>query len=152
MNLQSTYDVQVKHRSFVFDNIKHWKIFQDDQQIKKFLECVDDFSENQIDQDQEDCKLAENQSLENMFVGQKIMELKSNHIPKSLVPLERLFDSNDVYKKASKKIGNEDTMECNIGTNLNSKIVKISKKLAEEERFKLCIVIERVCRYICLVL
>ena len=58
MNLQSTYDVQVKHRPSVPDNIKHWQIFQDDQQIKKFLECVDDFSENQVDQDQEDCKLA----------------------------------------------------------------------------------------------
>ena len=62
------------------------------------------------------------------------MELKSNHIPKGLVPLERLFDSNDVYKKASKNTRNEDTVDFNIGTNLNSKIVKISKKLAEEER------------------
>ena len=69
-----------------------------------------------------------------MFAGQKIMELKSNHIPKGLLPLERLFDSNDVYKKASKKSGNEDRVDCNIGTNLNSKVVKISKKLAEEER------------------
>lgn len=30
MNLQSTYDVQVKHRPYVPDNITHWKIFQDD--------------------------------------------------------------------------------------------------------------------------
>ena len=128
MNLQSTYDVQVKHRPSVPDNIKRWQIFQDDQQIKKFLECVDDFSENQVDQDQEDCKLLENQSLENMLAGQKIMELKSTHVPKGLVPLEGLIDSNDVYKKTSKKIGNEDTVDCNIGTNMNSKIVKISKK------------------------
>ena len=62
------------------------------------------------------------------------MELKSNHIPMGHVPLERLFDSNDVYKKTSKKIGNEDTVGCNIGTNMNSKIVKISKKSAKEER------------------
>ena len=61
MNLQSTYDVQVKHRSYVLDNIKHSQIFQDDQQIKNFLECVDDFSKNQVDQYQEDCKPAENQ-------------------------------------------------------------------------------------------
>lgn len=61
MNLQSTYDVQAKHRPSVPDNIKHWQIFQYDQQIKKFLKCVDDFSENQVDQDQEDCKPTENQ-------------------------------------------------------------------------------------------
>lgn len=30
MNLQSTYDVKVKHRPSVPDNIKHWHIFQDD--------------------------------------------------------------------------------------------------------------------------
>jgi hypothetical protein len=51
---------------------------------------VDDFFENQVDQDQEDCKAAENQSLENMFAGQKSMELKRNHILKGLVPSERL--------------------------------------------------------------
>ena len=96
MNLKSTYDVQVKHRPSMSDNIKHWKIFQDDQHIKKFLECVDDFFENQVDQDQEDCKPIENWSLENMFARQKIMKLKRNHIPKGLVPLERLFDNNDV--------------------------------------------------------
>jgi hypothetical protein len=94
---------------------------------------VDDFSKNQVDQYQEDCKPAENQSLENMFVGQKIMELKRNLIPKVLVPLERLFDNNDVYKKASKKSGNEDIVDYNIGKNMNSKSVKISKKLAEKK-------------------
>ena len=30
MNLQSTYDVQVKHRPFVPDKIKHLQIFRDD--------------------------------------------------------------------------------------------------------------------------
>ena len=39
IDLQSTYDVQVKHGPFVPENIKHWQIFQDDQQIKKFLVC-----------------------------------------------------------------------------------------------------------------
>ena len=43
----------------MFDNIKYWQIFQDDQQIKKFLECADDFSENIVDQEQEDFKPAE---------------------------------------------------------------------------------------------
>ena len=56
INIQSTYDVQVKHKPSVPHNIKHWQIFQDDQQIKKFLECVDDFSENIVDQEHEDFK------------------------------------------------------------------------------------------------
>jgi hypothetical protein len=33
-------------------------------------------------------------------VGHDIVELKTNHIPRGIVPLERLFDSNDVYKGA----------------------------------------------------
>jgi hypothetical protein len=28
--------------------------------------------------------------------GHNVVEMKTNHIPKGLVPLERLFDSNDV--------------------------------------------------------
>jgi hypothetical protein len=32
---------------------KHWKVFEDDQQIKKFLEMVEKFSTHHIDQDNE---------------------------------------------------------------------------------------------------
>jgi hypothetical protein len=37
---------------------------------------------------------------QNKVVGSKILELKTNHIPKFLVPLEILFDNNDVSKKS----------------------------------------------------
>ena len=34
------YDVGVKYRPSVPDNIKHWKVFEDDNEIKNFLESV----------------------------------------------------------------------------------------------------------------
>jgi hypothetical protein len=34
------YDVGVKYRSYVPENIKHWKVFEDDNEIKNFLESV----------------------------------------------------------------------------------------------------------------
>ena len=34
----------------------------------------------------------------NVFAGKDIIQLKNNSIPKGLVPLEELFDKNDVAK------------------------------------------------------
>ena len=34
------YDVEVKYRPSIPDNVKHWKVFEDDLEIKKFLETV----------------------------------------------------------------------------------------------------------------
>jgi len=57
--------------------------------------------------------------------GHNIVELKTNHIPKGLVPLERLFDSNDFYKGASMKSQEEEVTDCNIGTTKNPNIIKL---------------------------
>ena len=45
------YDVEVRYRPSIPDNVKHWKVFEDDLEIKRFLETVDDFSALHIDQD-----------------------------------------------------------------------------------------------------
>ena len=45
------YDVEIKYRPSVLDNVKHWKVFDDDLEIKKFLQSVDEFSALHIDQD-----------------------------------------------------------------------------------------------------
>jgi hypothetical protein len=39
--LKLKYEVEVKYRPFIPDNVKHWKVFEDDLEIKKFLETVD---------------------------------------------------------------------------------------------------------------
>jgi ribonuclease HI len=45
------YDIEVKYKPSIPDNIKHWKVFEDDLEIKRFLETVEEFSALHIDQD-----------------------------------------------------------------------------------------------------
>jgi hypothetical protein len=56
--------------------------------------------------------------------------LKNNIIPKGLVPLEKLFDENAKNLKIT--ASEEDVEECNIGTEENPKMVKLSKTLSPE--------------------
>jgi hypothetical protein len=67
-------------------------------------------------------------------VGHNIMELKTNHIPRGLVLLERLFERNDVSKKTAMKNQEQEVMDCNIGIDANPKVVKISKTLPDKQR------------------
>ena len=69
-----------------------------------------------------------------MIVGQEIIDLKTNHIPRGLVPLETLFDNNDIYLRSYGKVEAENTVDCNIGTTTDPKHVKISKSLPAETR------------------
>jgi hypothetical protein len=64
------------------------------------------------------------------------MQLPSNHIPKGLFPLERIFDNNDVAVKAKKPDDEADIYECNIGTKEDPKHVKLSRSLSKEKRAK----------------
>jgi hypothetical protein len=86
------YDVEVKYRPSIPDNVKHWKVFEDDLEIKRFLETMEEFSSLHIDQDHDDTKIPHADIFLNKIADQKIVQLPSNHIPKELVPLERLFD------------------------------------------------------------
>jgi hypothetical protein len=45
------YEVEVKYRPSIPDNVKHWKVFEDDLEIKKFLETIEEFSNIHIDRD-----------------------------------------------------------------------------------------------------
>jgi hypothetical protein len=100
------YDVEVKYRPSIPDNVKHWKVFEDDLEIKIFLEIVDEFPTLHIDQDP-DSKINPHVDVFMKTIdNHHIVQLPSNHIPKGLVPLERLFDRNDVAVKG--KFLNED--------------------------------------------
>ena len=62
-----------------------------------------------------------------MIADHEIIELKTNHIPKGLVPLERTFDNNDAYIKPSIQALAEAIVNCNLGTESDPKFVKVSK-------------------------
>ena len=60
--------------------------------------------------------------------------MKSNHIPRVLIPLENLFDQNDVVKDPKLKPVENTIEDKNIGTEENPKVVKLSKKLLAKEK------------------
>ena len=64
-----------------------------------------------------------------MIGGKDIIQLKSNHIPKRLIPLENLFDHNDVAKDPKVYPNENYIQDQNIGTEDSPKIVKLSKNL-----------------------
>jgi ribonuclease HI len=128
------YDVEVKYRPSIPDNVKHWKVFEDDLEIKRFLETVEEFSVLHIDQDPDSEIEPHPDVFLKKIVDRHIVQLPNNHIPKGLVPLERIFDRNDVAVKG--KISNDDVdvAECNIGTEQDPKFVKLSSSLSREKR------------------
>lgn len=48
------YQIQVKYRPSIIDNLKHWQSFEDDEQLKSFLQVIDEFSNMQIEEDKKD--------------------------------------------------------------------------------------------------
>jgi len=74
-------------------------VFKDDIEIRKFLKSVDEFSALHIDQDLDLEGDLHPEVFLNKISNYHIVQLPSNHIPKGLVPLEFLFDGNDVAVK-----------------------------------------------------
>ena len=48
MARQREHKVHVRNRPSIPENSKHWQVFQDDVQIKRFLELSNDFANTQI--------------------------------------------------------------------------------------------------------
>lgn len=65
-----------------------------------------------------------------MMTSKSIGKLKNNTIPKGLVPLEELFDKNDIAKNPKVTPNEAKIEDCNIGTNQEPKIAKLSKSLS----------------------
>ena len=58
-----------------------------------------------------------------------MLVLKNNQIPKGLIPLERLFDQNNIPVKSTLQPQPKEVEDCDIGTGKEARIVKISKFL-----------------------
>jgi hypothetical protein len=132
--LKVKYEVEIRYRPYVLDNIKHWKVFKDDLEINFFFQSVDEFYSLHIDQDHDLKSHPHPKVFLNKIANHHISHLPSNHIPNRLVPLERLFDGNDVAVNGRVSNGDVDTVECNIGTQEEPKFVKLSSSLTKEQR------------------
>jgi hypothetical protein len=72
----------------------------------------------------------------NKIVERNIVQLPSNHISRELVPLERIFDRNDVSLKGETSEDDTGTIQCNIGTESEPKFVRLSRSLTKEKRYE----------------
>jgi hypothetical protein len=69
------------------------------------------------------------QYFQDKITNHLIQVLKNNQILKGLIPLERLFDQNDIPIKSTLQPQQEEVEDCDIGTKQESRMVKISKLL-----------------------
>jgi hypothetical protein len=142
------YMVEVKCRPTVPDNIRYWQVFGNGDQIEEFLQCKNDFECTNIDLENEDENVNrsdfEIDSVNSVDSGElgddemdaDVLYLKNNVLPRGLVPLEDLFDFNDVAKKPKIKANGQEVEDCNIGTEEKPRIVKLSKSLPPEKKLK----------------
>ena len=71
--------------------MKHWRIFEDDEHLKSFLQVIDDFSFLQIDEDRTETNENTNENDSSNFNSKisnhDIIQLSNNFIPIGLIPL-----------------------------------------------------------------
>ena len=114
-------------------------------QIKIFLELSGDFvnthidaendnSENFQDAEENEEEKTSTKKLKGTLGGKDIIQLKSNFIPRGLIPLEKIFDQNDVPKNLKVKFADNAIEDRNIGTKENPNIVKLSKSFPTKEK------------------
>ena len=66
----------------------------------------------------------------------EVLQSKNQSLPKGLVPLEELFDLNDVAKKPKLEPTKVEVQECNIGSEEKPKMMKLSKTLPAHIKLK----------------
>ena len=96
-----------------------------------------EFSNMEIDDNEEEEteNIVENK-WEDEMAGSRVLQLKGNVIPRGLVPLERLFNKDDIPLQPNKVVEENQVEDLNLGTYSDPKIVKLSKRVPEEYKEK----------------
>jgi len=132
------YEIQVKYRPSLPDNIKYWKVFEDDDELTRFLLVVDEFFDMHIDQENQNVEESKKPKLKRKMGQHDIVQLLNNYIPWGLVPLEKIFYQNDVPYKPDKKEKDHVVHEHNIGSQNHPKFINLSVELTVDQRSEYC--------------
>jgi ribonuclease HI len=130
------YEVQVKYRPSLPDNVKFSQVFEDDAELSRFLGLIDEFSDLKIDQDNEHNAETQRPKFKNKIRAHEIVQLSTNRIPKGLVPLERIFYHNDVAIKIERKEEYSNVYQFNVANEENPKYVNLASHLTEEHKYE----------------
>jgi hypothetical protein len=79
--------LEIIFRPSVPDNIDHWQVFKDDEQVLMFIHNVKEFSSFNVSYKEEGKE----------YVGED--NPIKNPVPRGIVALENIFDRHDMYKK-----------------------------------------------------
>ena len=67
----------MRYRPSIPDNIKHWQVFEDEEQMKRFRETVGEFSNMEIyDEEEEEPEDISKRNWEEKVAGNKVLQLK----------------------------------------------------------------------------
>jgi hypothetical protein len=103
---------------------------------------VEDFAEMHIDQENQNDHTwimqegEDPQEFQDKIANHHMLVLKNNQIPKGIIPLEILFDHNDMPLKSTLQPQPEEVEDCDIGTKEEPRMVKISKYLPPKMKGK----------------
>ena len=117
-------------------------MFENDGELSKFLQLVDEFSNIHIDQENLNLEESKQLKLKDKVTEHNIVQLPSNYIPRGLVPLEELFDHNDIPLKPAKKELDPAIQEQNIGNQSRPKLINLSTGLNADQKSKFCSLIK----------
>jgi ribonuclease HI len=137
-----SYEIQVKYRPSLPDNIQYWKVFEDDDELNRFLQVVDEFSDMHVDQQNLNIEESQKPKLKQRLGQRDIVQLPNNYIPRGLVPLEKIFDHNDVPYKLDKKEKDLDVHEQNIRGEIQPKFINLSSELTVDQNSEYCSVLK----------
>ena len=107
-------------------------MFENDEELSKFLQLVDEFSDIHIDQENLNMEESKQLKLKDKATEKNIVQLPSNYIPRGLVPLEKLFDHNDIPFKPAKGELDPAIQEQNIGSQSHPKLINLSTRMTAE--------------------
>jgi len=127
MKSSNKFEIHVKHHPTVPGNQRYWQVFQDDEEIDDFMQNKGKFKKTSIDVENDDGK--GNGTDEVQINEMDVLQLKNHIIPKGFMPLEELFDQDDVALKPTLQPTENGVEEVNIGTAANPKLVKLPKAL-----------------------
>ena len=131
----NAFSVELLFRPSITDNIKNWRVFDDDQQIINFLHMEDTF---------QDAIISDSTHDENLWDFTVISDPRSpslsklvKSIPKYFFILEKFYDLHDKFRGVINFKTNSSSLlykTVNLGTRDNPQNINMGKGCSEQER------------------
>ena len=103
---------------------------------------MDEVSDIHIDQENLNLEESKQLKLKDKVTEHNIVQFPSNYIPRGLVPMEELFDHNDIPFNPAKRELDPSIQEKNIGSQSHPKLINLSTGLITEQKSKYCSLIK----------